>query len=301
MIIFNQVPPYGDPSEQHQIFERLNINVLCCRYCWLEHWKSERMSFPYWRLYWNKTNGAYVYYKQKLFLTPDIILLIPPHTPFYTNIYGKEKIVKQPYYLKGGWITNDKEENEYMAKGFVLHLYIHFNLGVNFDNIMPGLYLFKVDDAYLEIINNILKATKNSTKNFHFFSSLSVYNLIISLVNQLPENLWQKEKIDARIRSIIEWMEKHSGETMSNYFLASMVNMAANSFARLFKNNTGITPQKYIARLKIEKACEMLHHTQLSIEKIAEQCGFSDRYHFSKVFSKITGVSPGIYRKNFAL
>jgi AraC-like DNA-binding protein len=209
--------------------------------------------------------------------------------------------VEQPYYLKGGWITSDEEEDEYIAKGHVLHLYIHFNLGVNFDNIIPGLYLFNVIEGYQEIIENILQATKNQYQYFHFYSSLNIYNLIISLVNQLPGHLWRKEKIDARIRNIIEWMERHSDEFTSNQALASKVNMAANSFARLFKDNTGITPQQYLSRLRIDKACEMLHHTHLSIDKIAEQCGFSDRYHFSKVFSKVLGVSPGFYRKNLVL
>jgi AraC-like DNA-binding protein len=301
MLVFNRIPQYGDPSEQQQIFERLNIHVLCCKYCWLEHWKSERMSFPYWRLYWNKTEGAYVYYKQKVHLTPDKILLIPPHTPFSTNISGRENYTNQPYYLKGGWVTGNDEENDNIIRGNVLHMYIHFNLGLNFDNITPGLYQFNVDNRYSELIQTISDATKDQDQNFHFFSSLSIYNLIISLVNHLPGNLWRKEKMDARVRNIIEWMERNTGETVTNEALALKAHMATNSFSRLFKNNIGTTPHSYMTRIKIDKACEMLHHTHLSIDKIAEQCGFADRYHFSKVFSGSLGVSPGVYRKSFVL
>jgi AraC-like DNA-binding protein len=48
----------------------------------------------------------------------------------------------------------------------------------------------------------------------------------------------------------------------------------------------------------VEKACNLLHHSDLSIDQIASACGFSDRYYFTRVFSKTMAASPGAYRKN---
>ena len=88
---------------------------------------------------------------------------------------------------------------------------------------------------------------------------------------------------------------------LANIKLAGIVNMAPNSFARLFKQRTGQTPQAYIRKIRIDNACRLLHHSELSISTIAEECGFSDRYYFTKVFSDATSVGPAQYRKRFLL
>jgi YesN/AraC family two-component response regulator len=53
----------------------------------------------------------------------------------------------------------------------------------------------------------------------------------------------------------------------------------------------------YLAKLRIEKARELLLKTQLNIDTIAEQVGHVNKAYFSKVFKKFTGVTPGEYRK----
>jgi len=77
--------------------------------------------------------------------------------------------------------------------------------------------------------------------------------------------------------------------------------MSANSFARLFKNQTGLSPQKYLTKARIENSCSMLHHSPLSINEIAEICGFSDRYYFTKVFNSVMKVPPAQYRKQLLI
>jgi AraC-like DNA-binding protein len=72
--------------------------------------------------------------------------------------------------------------------------------------------------------------------------------------------------------------------------------MAPNSFARLFKEEMNITLHSFIQNRKIAKACEIFEHTNETIESISFKLGFSDRYHFSRVFKSITGISPALYR-----
>jgi AraC-like DNA-binding protein len=295
------VPESGDPSSNQQTFEKLKINILCCRYWWLDEWKSHEMTFPYWRLYWNKNKGANVIYKQQLELGPDKIVLIPPFTPFSTHIHNENSNIQSLYNLKGGWIKSTEEEVDYLHKGSVLHFFIHFNLGFPYDNYPAGLYSFPINRDLISNINNLLYVLTNNETIFDITNSLHIYNLIISMVNKLPSELWQKKIIDYRIRDIIDYITRNSGTQEENSVLAAKVNMAANSFARLFKENIGVTPHVYISQVRIDKACDLLHHTNLSIERIAEQCGFFDRYHLSKCFKKIMNVSPAEYRKSLFL
>jgi AraC-like DNA-binding protein len=297
MIEFNKVPASGDPASNQQLFEKLKINVLCCRYWWLDEWQSQHMTFPYWRLYWNKNRGANVIYKQAMELGPDTIVLIPPFTPFSTNISGKNSTLE--YNLKGGWIKSSDDETDYLEQGSILHFFLHFNMGFPFDNFPAGLYPFDASEDNLNCIHKIIHLLLLEGQNFTISSSLLLYNLIISLVSKLPGNLWQKKTIDSRIKEVIDYIESNPGIAEDNSFFASRVNMATNSFARLFKENIGVTPHLYIHQMRMDKACDLLHHSDLSIERIAEQCGFFDRYHFSKMFKKAMSISPAEYRKGF--
>jgi len=81
--------------------------------------------------------------------------------------------------------------------------------------------------------------------------------------------------------------------------LAHNACMATNAFARLFLHNTGYPPHRYILRRRLEKACVLLHHSTRTIDTIARECGFCDRYYFSKAFKKETGRSPAAYRNEF--
>ena len=72
--------------------------------------------------------------------------------------------------------------------------------------------------------------------------------------------------------------------------------MATNSFSRLFKQKMEITLHNFIMKRKIAQSCELFSHTNKSIEEVAFDMGFSDRYHFSRVFKLITGTTPAVYK-----
>lgn len=72
--------------------------------------------------------------------------------------------------------------------------------------------------------------------------------------------------------------------------------LSSRRFNDLFKGIFGITPQRYIIERKVEEARALLDASSMSVTEIAEQCGFSDLYYFSKVFKDRLGVSPRRYR-----
>ena len=66
---------------------------------------------------------------------------------------------------------------------------------------------------------------------------------------------------------------------------------------RMFKQDTGMTPQQYLIECRITQARNLLLNTSMSLDEIAEQTGFSDRYHFSKMFRKYADAAPAAFRK----
>ena len=272
-------------------------NILCSRYWWFEAWEGHGMSFPYWRLYWNKNEGAYVYYKKRIDLRPDHMYLIPPYTPFSNGI-EKNRLLPVPGYLfKCGRINSTTEESDHMEKGNVLHFFTHFTLGFPYDNVLPGVYPIELPDQEKNQVECITAALLSNRSHFSLQSSLSVYHLIISAVSRLPGEIWSSKKLDPRVNIVLEHMERNLHETITTKTLAELINLSSSTFVRLFRSEVGLSASKYLSQVRIDRACNLLLYTDKSIEAIADLCGFSDRYHFSKVFSKAKRVSPAAFRK----
>jgi AraC-like DNA-binding protein len=299
MFRFQEIPPEGDPSSRIQEFDEVLPRLLCCRYWWIAEWKSQQMSFPYWRLYWNRSGRAWVVYNKTIYLEPDRILLIPPNTPFATDIDDTIVDSDQPYSLKGGRVESKEMEAEMVTKGAVLHMFIHFTLGYPFDTISPNIFEFDINKVQEKLISSITHQLMNGQVRFEQTGSLELYSLLFSLLHQLPATAWRNRKLDNRVITGIRYMEKNITEIeISNKKMADLGGMSVNAFARLFKEQTGYSPRKYLIRMRVEKSCNLLHHSDLTIEHIASACGFSDRYYFTRTFTKTMNISPGVYRKN---
>ena len=297
ILITKEISESGDPSEKIQSFIAMKPTILCSRYWWFDAWKGQRMSFRFWRLYWNKNEGAYVYYKKKTFLKPDQLYLIPPNTPFSNGIENSPLWDKSEYFFKCGRINSKKEESFHLENGSILHFFIHFTLGLPYDSVIPGIYAVRLSDQNKTNIESITSTLLSHHSNFSLGYSLNVYNLIISAVSSLPGRIWSSKKLDARINTVLEYLEKNLRETITNEMLATLINLSPSTFLRLFKSQVGISASKYLTQIRIDHACNLLLYTSKSIESIAECCGFSDRYHLTKVFSKTKSVSPAAFRK----
>ncbi|MBB4189367.1 AraC-like DNA-binding protein [Sinorhizobium terangae] len=80
--------------------------------------------------------------------------------------------------------------------------------------------------------------------------------------------------------------------------LAKGCGLSRSHFARAFKVTTGSTPLQWLAQQRIALAQGHLRYSSLSLHDIAEQCGFSDQGHFSRVFSQHVGETPGRWRRS---
>ncbi len=78
--------------------------------------------------------------------------------------------------------------------------------------------------------------------------------------------------------------------------MASLADLSQSQFSYTFRQQTGQPPLTYFNQLKIQHACTLLTVTQLSINEIAGELGFTDSYYFSRLFKKIIGVPPSEYR-----
>ena len=99
---------------------------------------------------------------------------------------------------------------------------------------------------------------------------------------------------------ISDYFRNHFTSPISLKTVAAEFGISEETIRRIFhKSYGGITPGKLIRRLRMQFALEMLEHTGEPIARIAEQCGYSDTFVFSKAFKRLTGLSPQQHRKNY--
>jgi AraC-like DNA-binding protein len=99
------------------------------------------------------------------------------------------------------------------------------------------------------------------------------------------------------VTAAIAYLRKHLQEPVRMSDLVRHVGFSRARMFDMFKTQTGLTPNDYLQRLRIEKAQEQLRHTNQSVTEIGLATGFSTGQYFSTVFGRYTGVSPTRFRK----
>lgn len=138
--------------------------------------------------------------------------------------------------------------------------------------------------------------TGYSTDNIiHISTMLGVF--LSSIHHSSSLNNTTKKLNTNPINTCIEFMLDHVDEHINLNQLTYELNLSKSYLIHLFKENTGFSPIDYFIHLKIQKACNLLDTTSLSIKEIACQLGYDDPYYFSRIFKKTMEHSPVHYRK----
>jgi AraC family transcriptional regulator, arabinose operon regulatory protein len=128
----------------------------------------------------------------------------------------------------------------------------------------------------------------------------------MTLVNFLTLFLFQHGSIikkvttnphDIIIQKAIGYMQTNLHNPITNSDLSIAAGCSGSQLSNLFKSSTGYSPINYFNHLKIQKACQHFYATNALVKEVATQLGYDDPYYFSRLFTKLMGVSPNQYRK----
>jgi YesN/AraC family two-component response regulator len=117
---------------------------------------------------------------------------------------------------------------------------------------------------------------------------------LASLSNQLMVKE-EKAESPAITRARVYISEKHA-EDLALEDVAKAVNMSAFYFCKMFKKATGMTFTDYLARVRVEKVKNLLLNPHKRISEAAFEAGFQSLSQFNRVFRKIAGEAPTVYR-----
>lgn len=111
---------------------------------------------------------------------------------------------------------------------------------------------------------------------------------------------WSRVLKDDHLRRAVEAVHARPEQEWSLETLARTAGLSRAAFAQRFKRMAGDTPAHYVARVRVQRAMDMLRATGDSMERIAERVGYADPFVFSKVFKRVQGLSPREFRRSLA-
>lgn len=113
---------------------------------------------------------------------------------------------------------------------------------------------------------------------------------------QLIRNHSRRQYSDI-IRNCLDYIDFHFSEPITLSLLASHFSVTDSYLSARFTQETGKTLVSYITSIRINYACTLLEKLQISIQKVAELCGFSSSNYFSRVFHQQVGITPTEFRR----
>ncbi len=257
----DSLTPYYDPQLQ-----LLKVH----KFATLQNWHFDDFRVIFWRLYWNRQPGAEIHFKTHVHpLSPDALLLVPPHTVL------SQRLPHPP----------------------VEHWYAHFMADAPFDRIRNKVFTFPADEDMMRRIwaeTPIDDGDDVDTLRL----SLCVRGLILDLLAHIPPaEVDQAPVISEPLERGIAHIAQNLGQPLRNRDIARQMNLSITAAMREFHVGLDMPMQVYVRHVRNERACLLLHDGRLSMEAIADACGFCDRYHFSRCFKNQYGMTPLAYRR----
>jgi AraC family transcriptional regulator len=99
-----------------------------------------------------------------------------------------------------------------------------------------------------------------------------------------------------RVQMIVSYIHEYLEQEIRLSDLAQLVDLNEYYLCRLFKQSIGMPLHQYVIQQRLERAKQLLKRQELSISRIAQDCGFSSHSHLTQHFKRAFGVSPSILR-----
>ena len=166
--------------------------------------------------------------------------------------------------------------------------------------------------SFLSLKNHLLTPDEHDIANLKMLIRASgtapefppercIFSLLEILLNQrrkVQQILSGKREQKDLFSNLCNYIRNHFEQPLSLKSLADIFGITPETVRRQFhKADTGLTPGKLIARLRLQLAVELLEHTETSIAEIAIRCGYKDQFTFSRAFKQAMKHSPLHYRK----
>lgn len=263
-------------------------------------WNYKNVISPYFRLYYIDDGDGEIWdASAKIRLEPGFLYIIPSFTlcnlvcPNYLSQYFVQ------FFEESSDGISLFENNRSIIKVKATETDI-----LNFARLLeinPGRGINRSDNPKVYEKNIFYKEYQDLNNLQSMSTFVETQGILLQLVSRfLTPGIFKYKDgshVPAKILNAISYIQLNLSRDLTVTSLAKRANLHTDYFSRLFHQHTGERPVKYIHEKRIERAQYLMVTTQMTFSEIATQTGFENVFYFSKIFKKITGVSPGNYKK----
>ncbi len=167
--------------------------------------------------------------------------------------------------------------------------------------------LFDIREKADNIINKAIAESLKSSLCRFTSEALCIVELLImiatkcqsEILKQKPDSSLPAKTVNSKLRTVFAYIRMHAHEDITVDELCKVCNFSKQHLTRLFNSEFKMPPKAYILNYKINCAKELfLRNSYLSVKEVANEMGFADQHYFSRIFTKIAGISPSAYKKH---
>lgn len=150
-------------------------------------------------------------------------------------------------------------------------------------------------ELFEEIYSNFAIAY---TKDHMTYVSMCLYRFLATFTHTMQYRYIKTEHKELSVSAIlIRYMQENIGRNISLADLSDRFRYSQSHISALFHKETGMSPINYFIRLKVQRACEYIELTDMKMHEISTKLGYTEPTYFTRIFSKVMGMSPAQYRK----
>ena len=181
--------------------------------------------------------------------------------------------------------------------------WMHFDIYPSVDLLAPLHVQYRVDASRTPRVTELFREFAARCNSSEIYNRLRVKAIILELIAEYIRLAGKHTQIvsdgrDEEMRNILSYINENFRRNLSTEELAAVCHMHPTHFIRAFKLKMAQTPHQYITDIRMEYARQLLDRSDRTIMEIAEDAGFYDLAHFSRVFKRYFAMSPTQYRNN---
>jgi AraC family transcriptional regulator len=225
-------------------------------------------------------------------------------SPKHEGAFGQDTFVPMPMDAGEGWVLPADLDGKARWDQDLDFINVHFSASalarVN-NGVAPEFpVLSQVKDPTFVHMALNLHETADATETVMRMYRDTMMFALAAHVNRIYGGAMMQPlaaKLDPRLQRAVNLIESDFSKDISLEDLASAAAMSPFHFSRSFKRATGLPPHQYLASRRVEAAKALLKTTTLPIIEIGFRVGYQDVSHFTQLFKRFTGVTPGEFRK----
>ncbi|HMO51492.1 MAG TPA: helix-turn-helix transcriptional regulator [Kiritimatiellia bacterium] len=152
----------------------------------------------------------------------------------------------------------------------------------------------------MHLANELAPHYERMTEKSLLVFERAVLELSLLMLEAVPSDRTESKSEFAfrKVESGVTWYMEHMAQQPKLDEVARAIHVSPRHLRRLFREVRSENPQNVFTRLRLQRAMDLLAHTEYKMETIARECGFASNSDFSRVFKRYRGINPDAWRKD---